>query len=47
MQKKEYTGVEIEINIFISKDVIVASSVTTTEKPEFDGTQDSDDLPIL
>jgi len=47
MQKKEYTGVEIEINMFVSKDVIVASGVNPTEKPEFDGTQDSDDLPIL
>ncbi len=47
MQMKEYTGIEMEINIFISKDVIVASSVNPTEKPEFDGTQDSDDLPIL
>jgi len=47
MQKKEYTGIEMEINIFASKEVIVASSVTPTEKPEFDGTQDSDDLPIL
>ncbi len=47
MQKKEYTGTEIEINMFASKEVIVASSVTPTEKPEFDGTQGSNDLPIL
>lgn len=46
MQKKEYTGIEMEINIFTSEEVIVASSGTPS-KPEFDGTQDPDDLPIL
>lgn len=47
MQKKEYAGIEIKFNMFTSEEVIVASSVTPTEKPEFDGTQDPDDLPIL
>ncbi len=47
MQKKEYAGIEIKFNIFTSEEVVVASCVTPTEKPEFDGTQGSNDLPIL
>ena len=46
MQKKEYTGIEMEINILTSEEVIAASSVTPS-KPEFDGTQGSNDLPIM
>ncbi len=46
MQKKEYIGIEMKIIIFTSEEVVVASSVTPS-KPEFDGTQDPDDLPIL
>jgi len=46
MQKKEYTGIEIKFNMFTSDEVIVASSITPS-KPEFDGTQGSNDLPIL
>lgn len=44
MQKKAYTGVEIEVNIFEAEDVIVASSFT---KPEFDGEPGSNDTEIL
>ncbi|MBR3971540.1 MAG: hypothetical protein IKJ83_01450 [Ruminococcus sp.] len=46
MQKKEYIGIEMKINIFTSEEVVVASSVTPS-KPEFDGTRGSNDLPIL
>lgn len=46
MQKKEYKGIEIKFNRFAPEEVIVASSTIPT-KPEFDGTQDPDDLPIL
>ena len=46
MQKKEYTGIEIKFNIFTFDEVIVASSITPS-KPEFDGTQGSNDLPIM
>ena len=46
MQKKEYTGIELRINIFTFDEVIVASSEIPS-KPEFDGTQGSNDLPIL
>lgn len=46
MQKKAYTGLEISVNSFGTEEVIAASSVTP-EKPEFDGDQGSNALPIL
>lgn len=44
MQKKEYTGIEININIFTSKEVIVASGAGEFV-PDIDA--GNNDLPIV
>ncbi len=44
MQKKEYTGIEMEINVFASKEVIVASG---TEDNASEVSTGPNDLPIM
>lgn len=46
MQKKEYMGVEIKINVFAGEELFAASDEPQT-KFEFDGNQDQNELPIL